>query len=143
MKEVIHETYPTGGWHYVVAKDDDGEARFLHSIQVTKDKFFRGQNFRYQFNRGGVLEFISVITFGVSAGCIGFPPEASIPVAYQGLKEICDVDLYNVKTVQEHRLKSNLIRRKIEELEGETITKAQYETYKLMTNLSVLTCRPW
>lgn len=148
-----YEEYPHGGWHYVVAKDNEGEARFLHSIQIEKKKFSTAGNyFQYSYNGGGIFDAISVSVSRIPdlrfhenmrAGYIAISPNVLMSEAYQQLEKITGKEFPYDDLVGNFRARARSIKWDMGFFEGESVTKSQYETYKLLTNLPVLTCRPW
>ena len=150
-----YEKYPHGGWHYVVVKDDDGEAKFLNSIHVPKKLFsIRGNYFYYRTaeNRSGPFAGISVSTFwsddgrhddSLSVGHVAIPNKASLYRAFDIMREITGIGFTDNDLVGNFRTKCSAMLFSFRGYRGETITKSQFETYKLLTNLPVLSPNVW
>ena len=151
----VFEKYPNGGWHYVVVKDDGGEAKFLHSIQIPKKLFsLTGNYFCYRFCSGdsGFLTGISISTSRTktgwfdparSLGIVAIPNKVSLYRAFDIMREITGISFDDNDTVGNFRRKCNATLFSLRDYQGETITKSQYETYKLLTNLPVLSPNVW
>jgi hypothetical protein len=151
----IYEEYPKGGWHYVVVKDGDGEAKFLHSIQVQKEFFsLTGNYFCYRIikNRSGPFGGMSVATSRTDdgwydssrvVGHIAIPNRVSLCRAFDIMREITGIDFTDNDLLGSFRTKCSAMLFSFRNYQGETITKSQFETYKLLTNLPVLSPNVW
>jgi len=147
------EDYPHGGWHYVVAKDDNGEAKFLHSIQVPKKLFsLAGNYFYYRLSGDGLFSGIHVSASlydkgwyeeGRDTGHIAIPNKTSLYRSLDIMREITGISFTENDFVGDFRKKCRALLFSLRDYRGETITKSQFETYKLLTNLPVLSPNVW
>lgn len=147
------EKYPSGGWHYVVVKDGDGEAKFLHSIQVLKKFFSLGGNyFYYRLSNDGLFSGIHVSVSGYDrdwygedrdTGHVGISNKTSLHRSFDIMREITGISFSDNDLVGDFRRKCRATLFSLRDYRGETITKSQFETYKLLTNLPVLSPNVW